>query len=140
MALDAHAGRARAVLREGRARDEGLGEQRCVDAYECVRLSADGRADMEYFWLGRIPCRSVELVGVLVGIQVYEQRIVYTCELRSLRCAVGPGCVRWPEPGIRGNEQCLVLWTVVLLMKAVYRATTAMPFDAIYTTYDWHHC
>ncbi|KAI0732647.1 hypothetical protein C8Q72DRAFT_94224 [Fomitopsis betulina] len=34
--------------------------------------------DMEYFWLGRIPCRSVELVGELVGIQVYEQRIVYT--------------------------------------------------------------
>ncbi|KAI0724830.1 hypothetical protein C8Q72DRAFT_937149, partial [Fomitopsis betulina] len=36
--------------------------------------------DMEYFWLGRIPCRSVELVGVLVGIQVYEQRIVYTLD------------------------------------------------------------
>ena len=40
--------------------------------------------DMEYFWLGRIPCRTVELVGVLVGIQVYEQRIVYACELRPL--------------------------------------------------------
>ncbi|KAI0729793.1 hypothetical protein C8Q72DRAFT_287604 [Fomitopsis betulina] len=36
-----------------------------------------GNRDMEYFWLERIPCRMVELVGVLVGIQVYEQLIVY---------------------------------------------------------------
>lgn len=87
MAVDAHAGRARAVLREGCARDEGRRAQRCVEgARTCVSavLLADGRADMEYFWLGRIPCRTVELVGVLVGIQAYEQRVVYTCELRLL--------------------------------------------------------
>ncbi|KAF9528633.1 hypothetical protein CPB83DRAFT_906660 [Crepidotus variabilis] len=34
----------------------------------------------DFFWLGRIPCRSVKIVGIVVGIQVYEQKIVYTVD------------------------------------------------------------
>ena len=49
--------------------------------YRCV-------AEMEYFWLGRIPCRTVELVGVLVGIQAFEQRIIYTRKLRLFSTSV----------------------------------------------------
>ncbi|EGO03591.1 hypothetical protein SERLA73DRAFT_165248 [Serpula lacrymans var. lacrymans S7.3] len=32
----------------------------------------------DFFWLGRVPCRSVLIVGVVVGIQVYEKRTVYS--------------------------------------------------------------
>src|SRR5258708_38275090 len=32
----------------------------------------------DFFWLGRIPCRSVKIVGMVVGIQVYERKITYT--------------------------------------------------------------
>ncbi|KAI0760322.1 hypothetical protein C8Q74DRAFT_1208622 [Fomes fomentarius] len=40
----------------------------------------DCRSDVEYFWLGRIPCRTVRLVGVIVGVQVWEKRTVYTID------------------------------------------------------------
>ncbi|KAF8889608.1 hypothetical protein BD779DRAFT_1439017 [Infundibulicybe gibba] len=39
-----------------------------------------GFLDAEFFWLGRIPCRNVRIVGLVVGIQVYEKRIVYTID------------------------------------------------------------
>ncbi|KDQ58565.1 hypothetical protein JAAARDRAFT_671986 [Jaapia argillacea MUCL 33604] len=35
------------------------------------------RANDDYFWLGRVPCRTVQLVGVLVGVQAYEKRVIY---------------------------------------------------------------
>lgn len=35
---------------------------------------------MEFFWLGRIPCRTVRLVGLVVGVQVWEKRTVYTID------------------------------------------------------------
>ncbi|KAK7677659.1 hypothetical protein QCA50_019350 [Cerrena zonata] len=38
---------------------------------ECEVKSAD------FFWLGRIPCRTVRLVGLLVGVQIYEKRTIY---------------------------------------------------------------
>ena len=36
--------------------------------------------DMEVFWLGRVPCRTVRLVGLVVGVQVWEKRTVYTID------------------------------------------------------------
>ena len=33
-----------------------------------------------YYFLGRVPCRSVSLVAVVVGAVEYESRIVYTRE------------------------------------------------------------
>ncbi|PFH50629.1 hypothetical protein AMATHDRAFT_127208, partial [Amanita thiersii Skay4041] len=35
---------------------------------------------VDFFWLGRVPCRSVLVVGLVVGIQVYENKIVYTVD------------------------------------------------------------
>ncbi|OJT14273.1 hypothetical protein TRAPUB_9133 [Trametes pubescens] len=35
---------------------------------------------MEFFWIGRIPCRTVRLVGLVVGVQVWEKRTVYTID------------------------------------------------------------
>ncbi|KAJ7218418.1 hypothetical protein GGX14DRAFT_516758 [Mycena pura] len=39
-----------------------------------------GTKDSEFYWLGRVPCRSVKLVGLLVGVQTYEARIVYSLD------------------------------------------------------------
>ncbi|KAJ6517142.1 hypothetical protein DFH09DRAFT_1195520 [Mycena vulgaris] len=39
-----------------------------------------GVKDAEFFWLGRVPCRTVKLVGLLVGVQTYEARIVYSLD------------------------------------------------------------
>lgn len=36
------------------------------------------RLDQEHFWLGNVPCRTVRLVGMIVGLQVYEKKIIYT--------------------------------------------------------------
>lgn len=31
----------------------------------------------DFFWLGRVPCRTIRIVGLVVGITVYESRIIY---------------------------------------------------------------
>lgn len=36
--------------------------------------------DVDFFWLGRVPCRSVRVVGLIVGVQAYEKRVVYSGE------------------------------------------------------------
>ncbi|CAL1699329.1 unnamed protein product [Somion occarium] len=35
---------------------------------------------VEFFWLGRVPCRKVYIVGLVVGVQVYEERTIYTLD------------------------------------------------------------
>jgi hypothetical protein len=45
-----------------------------------VQLDLSLCTDYDFFWLGRIPCRSVKIVGMVVGIQVYERKITYTGE------------------------------------------------------------
>ncbi|KAJ7127954.1 hypothetical protein C8R44DRAFT_873728 [Mycena epipterygia] len=40
-------------------------------------MRESGVKEAEFFWLGRVPCRSVKIVGLLVGVQAYETRIVY---------------------------------------------------------------
>ncbi|KAH8103097.1 hypothetical protein BXZ70DRAFT_889668 [Cristinia sonorae] len=47
------------------------------DAFE-MRECED--KDDEFFWLGRVPCRYVRVVGLLVGVQVYEKRTVYSVD------------------------------------------------------------
>ena len=32
----------------------------------------------DFYWLGNTPCRKVEVCGVIVGIQVFEKKIMYT--------------------------------------------------------------
>ncbi|PCH35309.1 hypothetical protein WOLCODRAFT_166193 [Wolfiporia cocos MD-104 SS10] len=34
----------------------------------------------EFFWLGRVPCRTVRLVGLLIGVQVHEKRTIYSLD------------------------------------------------------------
>jgi hypothetical protein len=35
---------------------------------------------LPYYLLGRVPCRSVSLVAIVVGAVAYEHRILYSCE------------------------------------------------------------
>ncbi|KIM46715.1 hypothetical protein M413DRAFT_440301 [Hebeloma cylindrosporum] len=34
----------------------------------------------DFFWLGSVPCRIVKVVGMVVGIHVYEKKIIYTID------------------------------------------------------------
>ena len=54
---------------------------------------------MEYFWLGRIPCRTVRIVGLVVGVQVWEKRTVYTLDdgTAVVDCALAHAQAR-PQP------------------------------------------
>ena len=43
----------------------------------CSTLTRPGA---DFFWLGHTPCRTVLLVGMVVGIQVYDKRGIYTSQ------------------------------------------------------------
>jgi hypothetical protein len=34
----------------------------------------------DFYWLGRVPCRTVCLIGLVVGLQVFESKILYSSE------------------------------------------------------------
>jgi hypothetical protein len=34
--------------------------------------------DYDFNWLGRVPCRSVKIAGIIVGIKDYESKRIYT--------------------------------------------------------------
>lgn len=56
---------------EGRGKTKG-----CVSPKPVAHMLKD----IDFFWLGRVPCRSVRIVGLVVGVQLYERRIVYSGE------------------------------------------------------------
>ncbi|KAJ7593320.1 hypothetical protein C8J56DRAFT_930810 [Mycena floridula] len=39
--------------------------------------------EQDYFWLGRVPCRSVSIVGLLVGLQIVEPRLTDSGKLTT---------------------------------------------------------
>lgn len=50
-------------------------------------LSRQERCDIDrdvsgadFYWLGRVPCRTVCLIGLVVGLQVFESKILYSSE------------------------------------------------------------
>ncbi|KAF8067904.1 hypothetical protein FPV67DRAFT_1494163 [Lyophyllum atratum] len=43
-------------------------------------MKENGEKDATFFWLGRVPCRTVRIVGLVVGVQIYETRIRYTVD------------------------------------------------------------
>ena len=42
-------------------------------------------ADTDFYWLGYVPCRTVLIVGIVVGIQEYEKRTLYTSKCSVFR-------------------------------------------------------
>ena len=42
----------------------------------------------DFYWLGRVPCRSVVLYGIVVGAQQYENRTLYSGRPRSFNASV----------------------------------------------------
>ncbi|KAI0090315.1 hypothetical protein BDY19DRAFT_939543 [Irpex rosettiformis] len=54
---------------------------RVEDIYKMQECdSVKPSCDPDYFWIGNVPCRSVSICGMVVGVQVYEQRAVYTID------------------------------------------------------------
>jgi hypothetical protein len=46
--------------------------------YRYHAKESEAGTDPDFYWLGHIPCRFVLIYGMVVGVQVYEQRVVYT--------------------------------------------------------------
>lgn len=75
--------------------------------------------DLDFYWLGRVPCRSVRLVGTIVGIRDYETRRMYSsklhCELSTdamtyIRILVDDGtavidCIHRPLPPLTPSKK-----------------------------------
>jgi len=40
--------------------------------------------DYDFNWLGRVPCRSVKIAGMVIGIKDYESKRIYTSTAPSL--------------------------------------------------------
>lgn len=38
-------------------------------------LTRSSTIDFEFFWLGRVPCRTVQVVGILVGVDEYDSKV-----------------------------------------------------------------
>ncbi|KAF9477809.1 hypothetical protein BDN70DRAFT_861244 [Pholiota conissans] len=45
-----------------------------------LEASEANRKDPDYYWLGAVPCRNVKVVGMVVGVQEYEKRTLYTVD------------------------------------------------------------
>ncbi|KAK7049251.1 hypothetical protein VNI00_005852 [Paramarasmius palmivorus] len=43
-------------------------------------LNLRQNAGEDFYWLKRVPCRNVKLVGLIVGVQILEKRIIYTVD------------------------------------------------------------
>ncbi|TFK32015.1 hypothetical protein BDQ12DRAFT_617837 [Crucibulum laeve] len=40
----------------------------------------DTEDNSDFFWLGRVPCRTVKVVGMVIGVQAYEKRVIYSID------------------------------------------------------------
>ncbi|KAH9899261.1 hypothetical protein C8Q73DRAFT_639273 [Cubamyces lactineus] len=47
---------------------------------DIFEMRESGYKDLEFFWLGRIPCRTVDIVALIVGVSVWEKRTIYTID------------------------------------------------------------
>ncbi|KAL0959701.1 hypothetical protein HGRIS_011396 [Hohenbuehelia grisea] len=59
--------------------------------------------DPDFFWLGRIPCRTVRLVGLIVGVSVWEKRTVYMLDdgTAVVDCIYRTASSDNPEPTVK---------------------------------------
>ncbi|KAF8439038.1 hypothetical protein L210DRAFT_3761225 [Boletus edulis BED1] len=88
---------------------------------DVLAMRKQSNGDFDFFWLGHTPCRTVLLVGMVVGIQVYEKRTIYTiddgtavidCVLRHPHLTLPAPAPRSPPrpnggPGPKSNPQRL---------------------------------
>ncbi|EJF59537.1 hypothetical protein DICSQDRAFT_148436 [Dichomitus squalens LYAD-421 SS1] len=67
---------------------------------DVFEMKQSGIRDMDYFWLGRIPCRTVRLLGLVVGVAVWDKRTVYTLDdgTAILDCALAHAQLVPPSP------------------------------------------
>ncbi|OCH89651.1 hypothetical protein OBBRIDRAFT_819654 [Obba rivulosa] len=70
---------------------------------DAMEMKESGTHDAEFFWLGRVPCRTVHLVGLLVGVLVQEKRIVYSLDDGTAVI----DCIRKHTPAFNGPTKPL---------------------------------
>ncbi|KAG0704963.1 hypothetical protein DFH29DRAFT_325765 [Suillus ampliporus] len=62
---------------------------------DVLSMKESNAKDTDFYWLGHIPCRTVLIVGIVVGIQDYEKRTLYTIDDST---AVIECVLRHPSP------------------------------------------
>lgn len=73
-----------ALFCPGSSRDEASARRRvqawCVHFHDIALHVAECVAgtDVDFYWLGRVPCRNVRVLGLLVGVVPLETRVVYS--------------------------------------------------------------
>ncbi|KXN84393.1 hypothetical protein AN958_12652 [Leucoagaricus sp. SymC.cos] len=50
----------------------------CVRDALTMSECSEGWFSFDFFWLGNVPCRKIEICGIVVGIQVLEKKVLYT--------------------------------------------------------------
>ncbi|KAJ7498499.1 hypothetical protein FB451DRAFT_1087 [Mycena latifolia] len=108
-------------------------------AKDVLDMRESGVKDAEFFWLGRVPCRSVKLAGLVVGVQVYETRIVYSLDDGSavMECHHRPPApakskTAKPEPPPPLEPLARVGWSVIVIGRiSSWRDTRRILVDSI---------
>ncbi|KAI0303920.1 hypothetical protein BC826DRAFT_200777 [Russula brevipes] len=56
---------------------------------DVLSMSESEHGGLPYYFLGRVPCRSISLVAIVVGAAAYERRVVYTLDdgTGTIECA-----------------------------------------------------
>ncbi|KAE9406748.1 hypothetical protein BT96DRAFT_851400 [Gymnopus androsaceus JB14] len=65
------------------------------------------KSQVDFWWLKRVPCRSVKIVGMVVGVQTYERRILYLVDdgTAVIECVHKCGAPPPPSPTKAGKAK-----------------------------------
>ncbi|RDB27602.1 hypothetical protein Hypma_003827 [Hypsizygus marmoreus] len=47
---------------------------------DIFEMKENAGKETDFFWLERVPCRTARIIGLIVGVQIYEKRIRYTVD------------------------------------------------------------
>ncbi|KAF9552645.1 hypothetical protein CPC08DRAFT_714427 [Agrocybe pediades] len=47
---------------------------------DVLQMKPNETQGFDFYWLGSVPCRTVKIVGMIVGILIYEKRIIYSID------------------------------------------------------------
>jgi hypothetical protein len=77
---------ARCFLRDVLSMKENPSIGRCRQPQPTNPNERSAGPNLDFYWLGHVPCRSVHIVGVVVGIDVTDKWTLYTSESILFPC------------------------------------------------------
>ena len=117
--MDGHEGGYCTMFRTGRTYHEGISRSGYVSTLLLGILAKALYLGASFFWLGHIPCVSVLLVGMVVAIQTYERRTIYTSAFPFGRVVSGLLILPSVDDGTSVVD-CIIRHPTFMLPKAEY--------------------